>query len=78
MKKAYRVTFDTQKNRIYRNWAIDVEANNLKEAKEIAKSMWESSSHMFHVDAKRLKPEEEFLYHWFKVLSWKSVTWGRR
>lgn len=56
----YIVTFDTYLNHIMDSWCIGVTANNAKEAKEIAKSRWESKSHQFHLEAHRGTAEQRF------------------
>lgn len=79
MSKLYRVNFDTEVG-AYKSWAVDIEANNAKEARAKAEKMWYESSkfHMFHIKVRVLKPEEEFMYHYFKMLEWypKSRRWN--
>ena len=69
--KPYKITFVTKKNG-YRNWRIDITADNAKAAREKVEEMWNNRyklygniPHMFHINIKLLKPDEEFLYHWF-------------
>lgn len=61
----YRITFLAKKNG-YKHWVIDLSAGTLVEAKEKAKAMWDKDAHMFHLEVRRLKDTEEFLYHWFQ------------
>lgn len=72
MERAYRMTFDTKKGGDC-SWVIDLTAENLKDAKAKAEERWNrrykyygNIPHMFHVHVRLLKPDEEFLYHWFK------------
>lgn len=71
--KYYVVTFDTKKGGD-KSYIINVSANTISEAKAKASQFWcahhhknslSEVPHMFHVKARVLKPEEEFLYHWF-------------
>lgn len=78
MTRLYRVEFDTYKNRVARAYAIDVEASNMKEARKKVEGMWDSKSHMFHIAVRRLRDDEEFLYHWFKVLVCQPYQWGNK
>lgn len=66
MKKAYRVNFVTKKNG-YKKRVIDIEANTVKEAKEIARDLWykDHNAHMFQIEARVLKDDEELLYNYF-------------
>lgn len=70
VKKYYRVEFDKKKYG-YAHYVIDIEADNTKQAREIAEKMWLDHfvgidvPHMFHVKVRKLKDEEEFLYHYF-------------
>ena len=66
MKSCYEITFDTKKGGL-RSWVIHIEANTRKEAKAIAEENWSKhhASHMFHVSVRRLRDDEEFLWHWF-------------
>lgn len=65
MKKYYRVEFETKIGG-YQHWAIDIAADNLKQAKEAAQQMWTKEAHMFHVRARVIKDTEEILYNYFK------------
>ena len=67
MKHMYRINFIVKKGG-YKDYVIDVEADNLKEARGIVESLWyeNSSAHMFHIKVRRLKDTEEFLYNYFK------------
>lgn len=68
-KHIYRVEFLTKKNGEKR-WAIDIEADNQKEAKETAKTMWyeANTSHAFDITARVLKVGEELEYNYFTRL----------
>lgn len=70
MNNLYEITFDTKKGGCS-SWIVNVEAKNLKEAKQKAEEMWRAwnTKHMFHIKARRLKDNEEFLYYWFKEIS---------
>ena len=70
-KKLYRVTFITKKGGT-KTWAIDMEADNQKEAKSKAIELWRESNtdHMFHITINRLADDEEFLYHYFTRTKW--------
>lgn len=65
-KNSYRVTFLIKKGG-YKNYVLDIEAYNLKEAKNIAETMWyeHNDSHMFHIEVRPLRYDEEFLYNYF-------------
>lgn len=71
MKKMYRVNFDRKKG-FYAHYTIDIEAENIDEAKEIAKEKWTKHfggcavPNMFRLKVRKLKDTEEFLYHYFK------------
>lgn len=72
MKKLYRVNFDRKKG-FYAHYTIDIEAENMDEAKEISKKMWAEHfdscvavPNMFHLKVRKLKDTEEFLYNYFK------------
>lgn len=69
--KYYEVKFHTKKG-YPKNWIVNIEADNKKDAIRYAKVMWEEDSrlndmHMFHVSARRLKDTEEFKYHYFAI-----------
>lgn len=67
MDKSYRVSFVTKMGG-YQPWARDIDAPTAKIARAIAEADWSLShkEHMFHIVVRRLKDDEEFLYHWFK------------
>lgn len=67
MDKLYRVSFITKMGG-YQPWARDTEAPNAKIARAMAEADWYLShkAHMFNIVARRLRDDEEFLYHWFK------------
>jgi len=74
MTYLYRVTFVTKKGG-YKKWNIDIEqtAPGVAFAEHDARTRWVNTygpdaPHMFQVKARRLKDEEEFLYHWFKKI----------
>ena len=52
-KRLYYVFFNIQRNNQVQNWVYHCEAQNAKEATEMAKRTWTSKSHMFHVHAVR-------------------------
>ena len=66
LRNVYRVNFGVKKGG-YKSYVIDIEANNLKEARKAAESLWyeHRTSHMFHITVRRLKDTEEFLYNYF-------------
>ena len=66
LKNSYRVSFLTRKGGETHR-VIDVEAYTIEEAKQTVRTMWYqyNKSHMFHIEAKRLKDNEEFLYNYF-------------
>ena len=51
MKHIYIVTFEIQRDCQIQSWVYHCEAQNAKDACEIAKQTWKSKSHMFHVHA---------------------------
>lgn len=67
--KYYRVEFETKMGG-YRHRVLDTTANNLSDAKKNAIDLWynekHEKAHMFHLRARVLKADEEYLYHWFK------------
>ena len=67
----YEVTFDTKKGGD-RHWVIHIESYDAKAARAGAEALWYDfthlGAHMFHIKVRRLKPTEEFQYHWFKEL----------
>lgn len=70
MNKYYEIRFYTKKGE-ERNWIIHIEAKNKKEALKIATQKWVSDKklsdmHRFRIQARLLKDDEEFLYHYFK------------
>jgi hypothetical protein len=70
MNKYYEIRFCTEK-REDKEWIIHIEAKNKKEALRIAAQKWIndkklSSMHRFRIQARLLKDNEEFLYHYFK------------
>jgi hypothetical protein len=69
MNNFYKVTFDTKKG-TETKWRIDVEAATAKEARTKAETLWNETrtAHMFHIDVKRIKDTEEFLFHYFHKL----------
>lgn len=67
----YVIRFDTKKE-FFKSWIINITADSKKEAVEKAKTMWNNDNrlkdmHMFHIEARRLKDTEEYLYHYFTV-----------
>lgn len=66
MEYFYEVTFDTKKNG-FNSWIIHVSACNLREARCKVEEMWRArhNAHMFYINVRRLKPTDEFLWHWF-------------
>ena len=69
--KYYEVKFNTKKG-YPKNWIVNIEANNKKDAIYYAKMMWEednrlSDMHMFHITARKLKETEEFKYQYFAI-----------
>ena len=63
----YRVEFETKKDG-YKRWVIDVTTTSIEKAKYVAKHMWEDGNgngHQFHIRARRLKDNEEYLYNYF-------------
>lgn len=69
MKKyIYRVEFQIKAKRDEGVYAIDIEADTKKEAREITESMWYSNhtSHMFGISLRRLKAHETIDYNYFK------------
>lgn len=50
-KRIYIVTYDIQRDCQIQSFAYYCEAQNAKDACEIAKQTWKSKSHMFHVHA---------------------------
>lgn len=62
----YRVEFVTKKGGD-KSWAIDIEEDSQKVAKEVAKSMWYKNHdvHAFTLTARKLKPDKEQLYNGF-------------
>ena len=74
MDKLYRVTFATKMGG-YKTWARDVEAPTAKIARAMVEADWYlyNKAHMFIVTARKLKDDEEFLYHWFTPTLYKEV-----
>ena len=74
----YRVTFDTQRNRVYSEWAFDTQAENKREARVRAEQQWYASheAHMFHIFVERIGAPVEL--EKFRETKRKAVTWGRR
>ena len=67
--KYWTITFDIKKGG-FAKYCINIEAYSAKEAKLKAENMWKeySTAHMFHILARELEDDKEFLYHWFKKL----------
>ena len=87
MNKLYIVSFDTQRDRVYRCYEYPTYARNKKAAIDEARYLFtrthetdtRPAPHMFHCSAD--KAEELPEYHTlrkFKVMEWRPVTWGRR
>lgn len=87
MDHLYIVRFDTQRNKVYKNWEYPTYCPNKKEAIAEARYQFDrcysgyqhKAPHMFHCEAVRLEELPE--YHTlrkFKVMDWRPVTWGRR
>ena len=68
MKRLYRVTGIIKKNRAEIRKAMDLQAENQREAVRICRERWDGKSHLFHVSARRLLDTEEFLYHYWKTV----------
>lgn len=69
MKKyIYRVEFQIKKKNGSGVYLIDIEADNKKEAREIAECLWykDHTSHMFGISLRRLKASESLDYNYFK------------
>jgi hypothetical protein len=84
--RTYKIFFDTQWNRVYRNWEYGTEARNKREAREKAEAEWRlrNDSHMFHLTVEWVKNAEEIEQYKemvgldkFHCINWKPVTWGR-
>lgn len=74
MDNFYRVAFVTKMGG-YQPWVIDVEAPNAKIARAKAEADWYlyNRPHAFGIIARRLRNDEEFLYHWFTPTFCKEV-----
>lgn len=86
-ERLYIVSFDTQRDKVYRCYEYPTYAPNKKAAIDEARYLFacthetdrRPAPHMFHCYAERA--EELPCYHTlrkFKVMEWKPVTWGRR
>ena len=70
--KNYKVVFDVKKGG-EKTYRIDLQSETKKEAREKAETLWKEthkdwkgdSPHMFCIEVKVIKPNEEFLYHYF-------------
>ena len=67
--KFYEFSFLTKKGG-EQWWKIHIEAANAKEAKQTMLHMWAldralAPMHQFDVKSRVLRPDEEFLYHYF-------------
>ena len=67
-ERSYRVSGIIKKNRIWIKKVMDVTAHNQKEAKEKAMSYWDFKSHLFHIESRRLRDDEEHLYNFWVTL----------
>lgn len=74
MSRLYRVSFDTRKNKVVRNYVIDLYAENKKFAKMYAECMWyvdhDEVQRMFHINVTRRNIPDDNLpvyYHTFHV-----------
>lgn len=65
--KYYRVTFDTKKG-VDKSWAIDIPAQNSKQAKQTADKMWQRNIHKFHISAKQIN-NKEIMYNDFTEIN---------
>lgn len=74
MDNFYRVSFVTKMGG-YQPWARDVEAPTAKIARAMVEADWYlyNKAHAFGIVARRLKDDEEFLYHWFTPTFCKEV-----
>lgn len=68
----FSVTFQTKKGGD-QYWRIDVEDIKTKDALKQVERMWNNDSklcamHRFHITIKMLRPDDEFLYHYFSKI----------
>lgn len=74
--KIYKVTGYTKKGGDF-EWSISVVADNAKDAKAIAKSLWYLDAHLFGIKAKKAGGMEYFF--WAKTAylagTWPDVHW---
>lgn len=80
MSKVYKVTFDTQRNRVYSNWEYFTEATSQRAAADEARAKWSENgnhAHQFHLSAERAEeiPAGRETRK-FKRTDWQPVTWG--
>ena len=79
-ERIYTVTFDTQSNRICRQYEFITVARNQKEAIAEAREKWYSipgrKPHMFHLAAARTEdPPEDAKLGAFNVVTWRNANW---
>jgi len=89
MSRLYIVSFDTQRDRVYRNWEYITSESSKAKAIEQARANWQlryyennhrsDPPHMFHCYAEMVEavPDGRKL-DIFKCVDWRPVTWGRR
>lgn len=80
----YIVTFEIHRNCQIQQWVYYCEAQNAKDACEIAKATWSLKSHMFHIHAvKSTKQDTKALcvrawtgieYKWLDVMGWHIMV----
>ena len=78
-ERLYRVTFNVQKDRWYKDLSFYVYASSKKAAIEDARTCWYAlrDSHMFHCEAERVDTVPEGIqYGAFHLEARRWVTWG--
>ena len=65
----YRVSFDTKENNREYHHFTDVEAVNMKAAREIAEERWYNrrKNHMFHISVDRIKEQDRWTLSTFAL-----------
>ena len=80
MAKMYLIKFDTQKDRVYRNWEYWTIADSKKKAIEAARFDWyeflQRKSHMFHCEAIKVTYNPDIEQNQFNCIGCRQVTWG--
>lgn len=80
-ERLYRVSFDTQRDKVYSSWEYMTMAPNKASAIETARDQWYASrkSHMFHCQAERVElpdVETQIKLNTFREVRCIPVTWG--